>query len=81
MNEDLYTLLIEKTEGEAALRVKSAGQSNGLEAYRRIYQWFSELTGFGLAERRKFAMTPPRVKKEEDVAKAIEVWEEEIKGA
>ena len=24
-------------------------------------------------------ITPPRVKKEEDVAKAIEVWEEEIR--
>ncbi len=36
VNEELYSLLVSKTEGEARSTVMKAGQGQGLEAYRMI---------------------------------------------
>ena len=39
MSEQLYYVLVEKTEGEAALRVASGTPGHGLMAYRKVYLW------------------------------------------
>ena len=44
-NEELYYLLVEKTEGDAALRVNSGTPGQGLQAYMRVYLWFAGTTG------------------------------------
>ena len=36
-NEELYYILVEKTEGEAALRVNSGEPGEGIQAYVRVY--------------------------------------------
>ena len=38
MDEDLYTLLMDKTEGEAALRVRGCNPGQGVRAYMVIYK-------------------------------------------
>ena len=40
-NEELYYLMVEKTEGDAALRVSSGQPGQGLQAYMRVYLWFA----------------------------------------
>ena len=44
-NEELYHVLVEKTEGDAALRVNSGTPGQGLQAYMRVYLWFAGTTG------------------------------------
>ena len=40
MDEDLYTLLMDKTEGEAALRVRGCNPGQGVKAYMVVCKWF-----------------------------------------
>ena len=49
--EDLYYVLIEKTKGEAALRVQSGNPGEGLQAYMKVYLWFAGTTGLALSEK------------------------------
>ena len=37
ISEDLYYVLVEKTEGDASLRVNSCETGDGLRAYMRLY--------------------------------------------
>ena len=49
----MWWVLIEKTTGEALLRVKGVEQGQGMEAYKRLHQWFGKQTDMGLAELRQ----------------------------
>ena len=40
-DESIYGLLVHKTESEAALRVNSGEPGHGIDAYMRLYIWFS----------------------------------------
>ena len=73
-NEDLYYVLVEKTEGEAALRVSSSEPGDGLESYQKVYLWFAGTTGLALAERTRMLMGPEPPKREEDIAESLEKW-------
>ena len=73
-NEDLFYVLVEKTEGEAALRVNSTEPGEGIMAYQKIYLWFAGTTGLALSERTRMLMHPEAPKREEDIAEAIEKW-------
>ena len=70
-NEDLYYVLVEKTEGEAALRVNSSEPGEGLDAYQKVYLWFAGTTGLALAERTRMLMGPEPPKREEDIAESL----------
>ena len=72
--EDLYYVLVEKTEGEAALRVQSGTPGEGLQAYMKVYLWFAGAAGLALAEmpRAVTQPTPPAI--EYDIADALEKW-------
>ena len=50
-SEDLYYVLVEKTEGDAALRVNSGEPGDGIKAYMRVYLWFAGTTGLALTEK------------------------------
>ena len=50
-NEVLYSVLVDKTEGEAAQRVLSEDPGQGMAAYQRIYIWFAGTTSPALSER------------------------------
>ena len=50
-NEFLYYILTEKTEGDAAVRVKSVEPGQGFEAYHRVYLWFSSTFDMALNKR------------------------------
>ena len=76
INEELYHVLVEKSEGETALRVNSGEPGSGLEAYQRIYLWFAGMTGLAITERTRNIMHPSPPKHESDIADALERWSE-----
>ena len=73
-NEDIFYVLVEKTEGEAALRVNSSEPGEGLEAYQKVYLWFAGTTGLALSERTRMLIHPDAPKREEDIADSLEKW-------
>ena len=71
-NEDLYYILTEKTEGDAAARVRAVEPGQGFEAYQRVYIWFSSTCGMALNKRMDGLMVPASPTKPEELAAAIE---------
>ena len=59
LNEDLYFILFDKCEGEAANRVMSALRGHGIEAYQHVYLWFAGQSGMALSRRMQWIMSPP----------------------
>ena len=53
IDEDLYTLLTDRTEGEAALRVRGCRPGMGCRAYMTVYKWFMGVSGQAVTERMK----------------------------
>ena len=47
--------------------------------YMRVNKWFTEMSGRGLAERKRAVARTTEVKKEEDIFLAVEQWEEELR--
>ena len=75
--EDLYYVLVEKTEGDAALRVNSGEPRQGMQAYMRVYLWFAGTIVLALTEKTRMLMHPSAVKHEYDIADALERWAEQ----
>ena len=83
--EDIYAVLLDKTEGELHRKVVNQGDKSatgmqcdgGAKAYLQVYMWFMETTGLKLSERRSALMTPSRARNEDEIADAIESWERE----
>ena len=46
--------------------------------YAEVYKWFTETSGLGLSEQAAKLMHPKQAAKEEDIAEAIELWEEKV---
>ena len=51
MNEDLYVLVTDKTEGEAAIRVRGCQIGEGIEAYMTLYKWYTGTSGQAISDR------------------------------
>jgi len=71
-SEGLYYVLVEKTEGDAALRVNSGEPGQGIQAYMRVYLWFAGTTGMALSEKSRMLMHPNPVKHEWEIVDALE---------
>ena len=76
-SNELYEVLIDKTEGDAIARVKAGTKGNGLDAYRRVHRWYTMTTELGLTELRTRVMHPKPPKREEDTLLQLEAWERE----
>ena len=79
LSEDLYYVLVDKSEGEAALRVNSAPAGDGITANQKLYLWFAGTSELALQERTRITMSPGAAKKDEDVADQIEKWLEQVR--
>ena len=77
-SEDLYYALVEKTEGEAAVKVNAADKGNGIHAYQTLYLWFAGTTGLALSKRTEWVMSPPMAKNPQELAMLIPKWTHEI---
>ena len=47
-DENLYYVMMEKTEGEASLRVLSGEPGKGFEAYMKIHLWYAGTTSMAM---------------------------------
>ena len=80
MSKDLKAVLTEKCEGEAYSMIKNAsGIGGGMEAWMKIHDWFSRISGLGMAERRTRVMMPNQAKKEDDIIYDVEKWKREMR--
>ena len=84
-NEELYTVLLDKTEGEVYRKVANQEQKTlrnglrdaGMKAYMMVYVFFTETTGLQLSDRRMHLMRPAAANNEEEIADLVELWERE----
>ena len=79
LNEDLFAVLMDKTESEAYFRVKSVEPGNGIEAFVNIVKWFMGTSGLGLQEKARQIMAPIPPKSEGDIAESVEKWLEGLR--
>jgi len=74
----MYAVLIEKTTSDARLVVRNVDR-DGLYGYMRLHKWFMESSGRALGDRRRAIMRVTPVKKEEELFRRIEEYEEEVR--
>ena len=60
--------------------MKAVKERDGLEGYGKTYQWFTEISGLGLAEqaRRLMHPDPPKKEEEEELAEYVDLWCERV---
>ncbi len=78
LQNDLWYMLMEKTDGEARAKVKTISNECGITGYTKMYQWYSALTGLNVTQKTKAVMSPERPKRPADVAAAIDIWKERV---
>ena len=71
-SEDMFSVLLGKTDGGARLEVKTVESGEGISAFMQIYQWLMGASELGLQEKARRIMAPTTPKSEEDMAHAIE---------
>ena len=49
VNEDMYSVLTDKTIGDAWLRARVVDMGEGITAYVKVYKWFMGTSGMGLS--------------------------------
>ena len=70
--------LTSKTAGEALRKVKGAGPCRGLEAYRRLSDWYLILTSATLHQLRTRVMKPRIATKEAEIGTCVEQWRDDL---
>ena len=75
-NRDLWSILLDKREGEAWMMINSARDGEGPWAYVKLHQWFTKTTLQGQTSNRMRIMHPIAPKHDHEVAGADEKWEE-----
>ena len=76
---NLYTVLMDKAEGDAYDKIKGISGRDGIECYARVYRWFTEVSGLGLAEQARKLMHPTPPKREDELAGCVDAWCEGIR--
>ena len=79
MSQDLYTIRMDKSEGDAYDKVRSVPERQGLLAYGKLYQWFTEVSGLGLTEQTRKLIHPDPPKREEYLNEYIYNWCERLR--
>ncbi len=74
VSEDVWNVLIDKVEAEAYDKIKMVPKGRGVVAYGVLYRWFTDVSGLGLAEQARMLMHPAPPKREDDLAKHVEMW-------
>ena len=77
---DLEFILIDKAKPKSDIlqRITNLQKHGGVRMYAEVYKWSTETSGQGLMEQTALMMNPKPAAKEEDIAEAIEMWEENV---
>ena len=76
---DVYSIIVDKAEGEAWDKIKAVPGTDGLEVYMNLYRWFTEISGLGLTSQAMKLMHPDPPKREEDIAECLDNWVERVR--
>ena len=78
LKSDLELILIDRaTEGSDIFhKLHNVKQHGGIIMYAVAFKWFTETSGLGLAEQSAAPIVPKPAARKEDIAEAIELWEE-----
>ena len=78
LDADLKFILVEKANpgSDILQRVTNVQEYGGSRMYAGAYHWFTQTSGLCLAEQTDRLLDPKPSAKEEEVAQAIELWEE-----
>ena len=74
-SSELYSLLVRKTKGDAALVVEKVTSLDGVEAWGRLHQKYSQKTMGRMFRLQRECMYPRAVKKLDEVENAVMEWE------
>lgn len=77
MRRPIYSVLINKVDGEMAIKIRSNCQ-DGLFSFSLLHRWFMETSGDGLAEKRVYVMNPQQAKQESEIYHLVDKWEREL---
>ena len=77
IKEQLYTVLIDKVNGDMIIDIKNQPR-DGLLSFLVMHRWFMETSGQGIAQKRTYVMHPPAAKSEAHIYEAVRQWEREI---
>ena len=73
LDEDLFYILNDKLEGiEPRGKLKGLREGDGLQAYQKIYKWYSAVTRVTLSHKMSLAMNPERPRTVNEVSSALE---------
>ena len=81
LDTDLEFILIGKANPKSDIlqRITNLQKKHGgVRMHTEVYKWFTETSGQGLMEQTAVMMNPKQAAKEEDIAEAIEMWEEMV---
>jgi hypothetical protein len=76
VSEDVWNILL----GEAYDKIRMVRKGAGATAYGVLKFWFTDGSGLGLAEQARMLMHPSPLKKEEELAEYVEMWQDEMRG-
>ena len=79
ISQNLYTILMDKSEGDAYDKIKGISTRDGIVGYSRVYRWFTEISGLGLAEQARRLMHPEAPKREDELAEFVDGWCERVR--
>ncbi len=71
--------MLDKAENEAYNKIKMIPKGHGIVAYGVLYRWFTDASGFGLAEQARMLTHPTPPKREEELAEHVEMWQDKTR--
>ena len=74
LNEDIWWILSQKTTGGTLSMVTAVEEGMGLEAFRKISRWYTNMNQVSIHEFRGKVMNPEPATEDHDVAERIEEW-------
>ncbi len=68
--------MIDKADAEAYDKVEMVPTRQGVVAYGALHRWFTDVSGLGLAEQARMLMHPAPLKREDELAEHVEMWQD-----
>jgi hypothetical protein len=78
LNDDLYVVLFDKTDGEAHDIIATCTPGDGKSALFKLQQHFSEISGQALSVRMRALMNPNRAKHVWEVSGLLDKWSKNV---
>ena len=71
-SEQMYVVLVDKTEGETLTRVRAVMQGQGVKEYMNLHRWLTGTTGMAISQRVKHLVHPNTPNKESEITDALD---------